>query len=49
MSKSKSEKRSQPQGPEARALRAVGERYIESTMERFPQRGQQHGAPRIRR
>ncbi len=28
-----------PQGPQARALRALGERYIESTMERFPSVG----------
>jgi uncharacterized protein (DUF885 family) len=32
-------KASVPQGPQARALRALGERYIETTMERFPSVG----------
>lgn len=32
-------KPSVPQGPQARALRALGERYIETTMERFPSVG----------
>ena len=32
-----------PQGPQAQALRALGERYIESTMERFPSVGSAMG------
>jgi uncharacterized protein (DUF885 family) len=36
MSQSKPPKPAKPQGPQAQALRALGERYIESTMERFP-------------
>ena len=43
MSKSKSEQSAEPKSPEARALRALGERYIESTMERFPSLGSSMG------
>ena len=43
MSNSKSEQSSEPKGPAARALRALGERYIESTMERFPSLGSSMG------
>lgn len=39
MSKPKADKRLQPQGPAAKALRALGERYVEETMERFPSTG----------
>lgn len=43
MSKPKADKRPQPQGPAAKALRALGERYIEETMERFPSTGSAMG------
>ena len=43
MSKPKADKRVQPQGPAAKALRALGERYIEETMERFPSTGSAMG------
>ena len=43
MSKPKADKRLQPQGPAAIALRALGERYIEQTMERFPSTGSAMG------
>ncbi len=43
MSKPKADKRQQPQGPAAIALRALGERYIEETMERFPSTGSAMG------
>jgi uncharacterized protein (DUF885 family) len=39
MRESKPPKPAKPQGPQAQALRALGERYIESTMERFPSVG----------
>ena len=39
MRESKPPKPATPQGPQAKALRALGERYIESTMERFPSIG----------
>jgi uncharacterized protein (DUF885 family) len=48
MSKSKAKQpaspaRSQPQGQQAKKLRALGERYIEETMERFPSVGSAMG------
>jgi len=49
MSKSKAKQpssstaRPEPQGPQARALRALGERYIEETMQRFPSVGSAMG------
>jgi uncharacterized protein (DUF885 family) len=39
MSKTKPPKSVEPQGPQAQALRALGQRYLESTMERFPSIG----------
>jgi uncharacterized protein (DUF885 family) len=42
-SKSKQKSSSPSQSPPARALRALGERYIESTMERFPSVGSAMG------
>ncbi|HEY6081772.1 MAG TPA: DUF885 domain-containing protein [Polyangiaceae bacterium] len=39
MSKTKSAKLEQSMSPQARAVRALGERYIESSMERFPSLG----------
>lgn len=43
MSKPKADTRLPPQGPAASALRALGERYIEQTMERFPSTGSAMG------
>jgi uncharacterized protein (DUF885 family) len=43
MSKTEPPPAATPQGPQARALRALGERYIESTMERFPSVGSAMG------
>lgn len=39
MSKTKPPKSVEPQGPQAQALRALGQRYLEGTMERFPSIG----------